>query len=219
MYDVEDIREQFRIRKLHNTTVENGTLELRGVTFEASDEPIFGERNEDYLRAELKWYASRSRDVKDLFKIYGKTVQIWRDCADINDRVNSNYGWCIYSKKRGFQYHHVLDELTLNPSTRQATMIYTHPNMHKASKADYMNDFTCTCYVQYFIRGGVLETYVYMRSNDAIFGYTYDYPWQRVVRDNLIHDLSRRGYHYKPGPIQWSAGSLHIYPRHFGLIK
>ena len=219
MLQPEDIRQLFYRKYIDNEVEENGTLEIRGVTFEASSEPIFGKRSQKYLKAEIAWYREATRDAHKLFELYGKEVEIWKNCMDNFGEVNSNYGWCIWDDERGSQSLNVLAELEKNPSTRQAVMIYTHPNMHYRGRAFGMHDFTCTNTVQYFIRDGYLETYVHMRSQDAVFGYTYDYPWQSYVASDLRLDLRDRGIKLKAKPIVWSVGSLHVYPRHFNLIK
>ena len=82
-----------------------------------------------------------------------------------------------------------------------------------------MSDFICTNNVQYFIRDNKLVTSVYMRSNDAVFGYNNDLAWQKYVRDKLIDDLEVDTYNrYEPGPIFWNVGSFHVYERHFGHV-
>ena len=219
MLTIEDIRKQFK-KKLANRDFEgNGTLELRGISFVASSEPIFGFRNQKYQEAEMLWYKNATRNVHRLYEHYGKEVEIWKNCADRFGEVNSNYGWCITSEARGKQYDKVLDTLDQDQDSRQAVMIYTHPDMHVLSKKNGMHDFTCTNTVQYFLKDDILETYVHMRSNDAIFGYLYDYPWQEWVATRLCLDLQRRGLDAIRGRIQWSVGSFHIYPRHFHLIE
>lgn len=219
MDNYQSIRSAFRKKLADNDVESNGTLELRGISFIGRQEPIFGKRNEAYQEAEMKWYKNANRCVHKLYEYYGKEVAIWKNCADRFGEVNSNYGWCIQSPERNYQYKHVLETLDMDPDSRQAIMIYTHPDMHKIAHRNGMHDFTCTNTVQYFIRNGYLETYVHMRSNDAIFGYIYDYPWQEWVAQRLSLDLQRRGLKAERGPIQWSVGSFHIYPRHFHLIK
>ena len=68
-------------------------------------------------------------------------------------------------------------------------MIYTRPMIWLDAWKNGMNDFICTNNVQYFIRDNKLVTCVYMRSNDAVFGYNNDFAWQKYVRDKLIDDL------------------------------
>jgi thymidylate synthase len=95
-------------------------------------------------------------------------------------------------------------------------MIYTRPSIQMDAVFNGMSDFICTNNVQYFIRDNQLITSVYMRSNDAVFGYNNDYAWQVHVRDKLLEDLVTI---YEPGPIYWNVGSLHVYERHFDQLN
>ena len=125
---------------------------------------------------------------------------------------------CIL-RGNGRQYSHVLNELWDNPNSRRAVMIYTRPDMHTTAFQDGMNDFMCTTHVQYFINGNQLDASVYMRSNDAIFGFINDLAWQQKVLKMLAKDLTHHSRPMKTGKIIWNAGSLHIYERHWDLIK
>ena len=53
-----------------------------------------------------------------------------------------------------------------------------------------------------------------MRSNDVIYGYRNDYAWQQEVLSRLSQDLS-----VKIGQIVWQVQNLHVYERHFKLVK
>jgi thymidylate synthase len=53
-----------------------------------------------------------------------------------------------------------------------------------------------------------------MRSNDVVFGYKNDYAWQQYVLKTLASDLG-----IEPGAIQWQVQNLHVYERHFNLVK
>jgi thymidylate synthase len=139
--------------------------------------------------------------------------KIWEQVSSDNGTINSNYGWCIWSKENHEQYNNVLTELVSNKFTRRAQMIYTRPTMHRDYNIDGMSDFICTTAVQYFIRDDKLISYVTMRSNDAIFGYKGDYHWQKYVLDKLSSDLG-----ICSGDIIWNVGSFHVYERHFNLI-
>ena len=79
-----------------------------------------------------------------------------------------------------------------------------------------MNDHMCTTHVQYFIRDGELHTHVYMRSNDAVFGFNNDYAWQNTVT-HRVADLMDIAVDL--APIVWNVGSLHVYPRHQNLLE
>ena len=64
------------------------------------------------------------------------------------------------------------------------------------------------------IRYGRLEAHVQMRSNDVLFGYRNDYAWQEHVLKLLANKLD-----VQIGNIYWNIGSLHVYERHFDLVK
>ena len=211
--NVESIREEFRDLQERGVT-QDDTYEIINASFTADSGSIFGTPNDKYINAELEWYKSRSRNIYRLFDFYGKEVKIWQDVADKDGNINSNYGWAIYSGQNGHQYTNVWSELSHNPSSRRAVMYYTRPTMHRDGKENGMNDFMCTTHVQYFIRNNYLHTIVNMRSNDAVFGYMNDIAWQRYVTFQLALDLE-----VFVGPIEWNVGSLHIYKRHWHLIK
>jgi thymidylate synthase len=216
MLKVQDIRE-YLIRELQaesfvvdKTGVK--TIEMIGACFEADEPSIFGDVNEEYIQRELEWYKSMSLYVDD---IPGITPAIWKQVASTEGKINSNYGWAIYSEDNGLQYLNVLDELTKNPNSRRAVMIYTRPTMWSDYNHNGMSDFMCTNAVQYMIRDGQLVAVVQMRSNDVVFGYRNDYAWQKYVADMLTCDL---GLDVEP-KIIWNVGNLHVYERHFDKVK
>jgi thymidylate synthase len=185
-------------------------IEIRSASFIADAPAIFGTPNQDYIDREIAWYESQSLNVND---IPGGPPAIWKQVADKNGFINSNYGWCIWSKENGSQYDKVLNELREQPNSRRAVMIYTRPTMWDDYDRDGMSDFMCTNAVQYLRRWGKLFAVVQMRSNDVVFGYKNDYAWQKHVLDKLAAELGD-----VPGDIYWNAGSLHVYERHFHLI-
>lgn len=197
----------------------DGNLELRGVSFDADEDCIFGSPNRDYIDAEIKWYETQDKSVHRLFDIYGKKVKIWEDVCDGNGEVNSNYGWRIYSEEQGNQFDKVFRELVDRPNTRQAILIYQHPEMHLIAG----KDFTCTNAQQFFIEGDTLECVVQMRSQDAVFGYNNDIAWFHHVHTKMINKinevrLSNGEEDLSKGSITMQIGSLHVYPRHQHLL-
>lgn len=193
------------------------TIEILNACFIADEEALFGTVNQEYVARELEWYRSMSLNVED---IPGGPPAIWKQVADVNGIINSNYGWCIYSEENGYQFTKVVEELSKSPLSRRAIMIYTRPSMHIEYNLNGMSDFMCTNTVQYYIRGGQLHASVYMRSNDAIFGYKNDYAWQRYVQKELLDAVNRTNNTvYALGNLYWNVGSLHIYERHFELVE
>ena len=215
MDNVEDIRNEFAwkldMQDFEKDKTGVKTLEIINATFEVDEPTIFGERNEDYIARELEWYEGQSLYVKD---IPGKTPAIWEQVSSANGQINSNYGYLVFGENNYSQYDNVRRELTKNPDSRRANMIYTRPSMHLDAFDSGMSDFICTNNVQYFIRDDELVTCVYMRSNDVIFGFNNDYAWQEYVTKKLAGDLN-----INIGKTYWNVGSLHIYERHFDLVR
>jgi|TARA_B110000908_G_C10169760_1_gene410222 thymidylate synthase len=187
------------------------TIEMIGATFIADEDYVIRKPAYKYIERELEWYKSQSLNVND---IPGETPQIWKSIASTEGMINSNYGWCIYSKENGSQYHNVLRELKNNPNSRRATMIYNRPSMHVDMSRDGMNDFMCTYANTFYIRDGKLESHYLMRSNDAVFGYNNDYAWAKHVQNELASDLG-----VESGKLIWTASNFHVYERHFNFIE
>ena len=217
-YTVEDIREEFANLRLNTEDIENTkTLEIINASFEVTDDYIFCKPNKEYIERELAWYDSQSLNVYD---IKGKIPEIWKRVANKDGFINSNYGWCIYSKENYNQYRNCLRQLIEDSDTRRACMIYTRPSMQYDYNKDGMSDFMCTFATQQVIRDNKLIHMVFMRSCDAIFGFRNDIAHQKQVAYNLIKDLQANGYtELDNEPILiWNAGSLHIYPRHYHFV-
>ena len=192
------------------------TVEIINASFIANQDTIFGEVNKEWVERESQWYHSQSRNVND---IPGGAPQVWKMVATPDGRINSNYGWCLFSPENGDQFHNCALQLEADPLSRRAEMIYTRPSIQQEYNTDGMSDFICTEAVQYFIRDWQLIACVKMRSNDAIFGFKNDLAWQKEVLHLLHARLVGKYPQLEIGPIIWNAGSLHVYERHFHLIK
>ena len=217
---VSDIRDQFAA--LYNdgefVTDKFGgkVIEIVGASFIADEELIFGAVNKEYVERELEWYRSMSLYVND---IPGGAPKIWQQVACRNGRINSNYGWCIWSDQNGNQYNNVVDELVKNSDSRRAVMIYTRPKMWEDYNENGRSDFMCTNDVQYICRNGKISAVVQMRSNDAWAGYRNDFAWQKFVLESVVNDVNAKANtQYKVGDIIWNVGSLHVYDRQFYLV-
>jgi thymidylate synthase len=169
-----------------------------------------------YVNAELTWYLSQDLKINKI----AKHAKIWNDVAATDGTINSNYGWCIFSKHNGAQYENCLRELLTNPESRRAVMIYNRPEMWKDYNRDGMSDFMCTFATQHMIRNGELVTIYNLRSNDFIFGFFNDFYWACWVHTHLLNALRRRKKYssLKSGRMIWIANSLHVYERHFSMI-
>ena len=218
MQTVSDIREHF-IGELNDkafTTDKTGqkTIELIGASFLATEPAIFGEPSAEYIEREIDWYLSGSTNIRD---IYGRNVvppSAWEFAADNHGNINSNYGHLIFSDIYYRQYDNVLTELLENPDSRRASMIYQRPSIWTEYNSNGKSDFICTNAVTYYIRNDELQSVVQMRSNDVVYGYKNDYAWQQYVLETLAKDLG-----IESGFITWQVQNLHVYERHFHLVK
>jgi len=219
--NVADIRAELKRLYQNNEFVIDKTgskmVEIINANFKADEDLIFGEPNPDYIERELQWYKSMSLKVED---IPGGAPAIWKQVAGkTTGEINSNYGFLVWSAHNHDQYYHCLEELIKNRDSRRAIMIYTRPSIQTEYCRDDMSDFICTNTVQYFIRGDKLRCIVNMRSNDAVFGFKNDYHWQRHVQLKLLEELKPTYPTLEADTIDWTAGSLHVYPRHFKFLE
>ena len=206
---VRDVRYVFK-DLYKNLSGERPTLEWVGASFRADEDTIFGRFNSEWFGRERRWYDSESLYVND---IEGTVPSNWKRVAGADGRINSNYGYLLFSPENGNQYENARIELTRNPESRRAVCIYTRPEMWNDYCRDGMDDFVCTNVVQYVLRNGKLIAVVQMRSNDVVFGFKNDFAWQKYVCDMMVADL---GVEF--GCILWQVGSLHIYKRHWWLV-
>lgn len=220
MQKVEDIRQKFKQKLQQEQYVIDKTgvktLELIGESFIADELAIFGTPNHEWHKREIDWYLLQSLNVNDIAEPIPK---IWKKVASSNGEINSNYGFCIFSKENGEQFINVLNELKRNEFSRRAQMIYTRPSMHKDWNRDGMSDFMCCSNTVHLIRDNTLTMFVNFRSSDAVHGYKGDFAWMRFVHNKLYNELLNTYPGLKLGDIIWSAASLHIYEYHFHLLK
>jgi thymidylate synthase len=205
------------------------TIEIIGSSFIADEPAIFGEVNQAYVDAELKWYKSQSTNINTLGEIYGMSPAAWKYSANQYGEINSNYGTIIYSDKYSNQFENALAELLCNPDSRRAQMIYNRPSIWVEYNENGKNDFICTNAQTVYIRDNKLHMVSQMRSNDAIFGYKNDYAWAKYLMQEMVQRYNEENTHVAEtfgndvlltcGDLHWQVMNLHVYERHFNLVK
>jgi thymidylate synthase len=215
MQKVADIRAKLiqKYRDQEFVTDKTGvkTIELIGESFIADEDWIVCKPNLGYIERELEWYKSQSLYVND---IPGETPTIWKQVADKDGKINSNYGYLIWGSGNYDQYENVRNELRTNPNSRRAVMIYNRPSMHYEYNKNGMSDFVCTYANAFSIRDNKLVSHYLMRSNDARYGYGNDVAWCKYVQQQLAIDLD-----VEVGDVIWTATNLHVYSRDFKFIE
>ena len=189
------------------------TIELIAASFLADEPAIFGTPSKEYIKNEIKWYESQSTNIYDI-NPDAEPPEAWRYSANQSGEINSNYGHLIFSDKFYNQFDRVVNELNTNPDGRRSTMVYNRPSIWTEYNENGKNDFICTNAVTYYIRNEELQAVVQMRSNDVIFGYKNDYAWQRYVMDKISKKLG-----IESDFMHWQVQNLHVYERHFHLVK
>ena len=224
---IKDIRKKFiQIYKNNLKYKQPDTLEIINASFIADEPSIFGTVNYEYIRAELQWYLSQSLNVNDLYHGRKKVPEAWKRTANKDGKVNSNYGYLIFSEEQHKQYSCALSWLLDDPQTRRAVMVYNRPSIHWDYNDDMMDDYICTNAVQYYIRNGKMDCVVQMRSNDAVIGYRNDYAWQKFVLEQLCTEYNQlasiesgQEINVKVGTIYWNVANIHVYQRNYNLIE
>lgn len=229
VYTTSDIRDAFiemyknkQYRYIGNEIQQSRTIELQNIHFLADEDWIIRKPNYQYAEKEIIWYNSESLNINDIPG--DKKPGMWVSCATEDGRINSNYGWCVFSKENNNQYENCLNKLVKDCHTREAIMIYNRPSMWNDYNKDGMHDFMCCQNQQYFINEEgdniYLDVIVNFRSNDAVFGYCNDYIWSKYILNELANDISvKLNKTVKPRNIWWNAGSFHVYERHFNHIE
>jgi len=155
--------------------------------------------SEVYAKAEWQWYLSGDPSTEKLGQIYGKIPKIWESMVDDYGEVNSNYG---YQWKRDNQLDKVVEMLSVNQETRQATIsIYDGKEID-----DYNYDTPCTYAIQFTILHGRLDMCVTMRSNDLWFGFCNDQYCFSRLQEMVSNELN-----IEPGVYYHFAHNMHLY--------
>lgn len=181
---------QFTVDDLENNIL---TLKTRDISY-------------TYLAGESLWYWEGRNDVNFISK-FGK---MWSKLTDDGITNNSAYGY-ILKEKHGFnQIEKIIDLLKKDPQTRRAVLNINIPNENVITTKDEM----CTICLNFQIRNNKLNCTGVMRSNDVIFGLTYDFTYFTEIQKYIARKLKIR-----VGSYTHFAMSMHYYDKDLPLIK
>lgn len=166
------------------------------------------ELDHDYLKAEMAWYLSGNLNPDAIIK----ASKFWNKLKNPDGTVNSNYGhFAFYQLINGqSQYAWCLKRLREDKNSRQAVINYNQP-LHKFEDN---KDFVCTLAQLFRIKDNCLDSTVLMRSQDLIYGLSYDLPWFTYVQRKLATDLK-----CQVGVYRQYIASLHVYEKHYGMLE
>jgi thymidylate synthase len=170
--------------------------------------------SQKYLKAEMDWYLSGEKSVDRI----REHSSMWDKIKDVNGEVNSNYGEIVFHQQmpnyNGSQFDWVVESLKQDKDSRQALINFNQPK-HKDTET---KDFVCTLGAQYMIRDNKLEAFTDMRSNDLIYGFSFDFPFFSYVQQKVLEELKETYPDLEMGSNTHTATSLHVYERHFPMI-
>ena len=160
--------------------------------------------NQEYAEYEWDWYLKGDRDAKEI----GERAKIWNQMMiPGSTEVNSNYG---YFWNYNNQLAKVIDELKRNKETRRAIVV--HYILHEIDQYKY--DTPCNNVLNFYIKDDKLYLSVFARSIDLVFVFCNDqYTFAKLMERVSI----KTGY--PVGQMHWFITNLHIYPRHYDMLK
>jgi len=146
---------------------------------------------------ELLWYLSGSDDAM-MIDYY---IKDYSRFAEPDGRVHGAYGPRLYSLRGVNQIENIRKILKRDDSRKSVIQLFSAEDLEKEYK-----DVPCTCTIQFFRRGGKLDLFVSMRSNDAFVGLPHD-----IFSFTMLQEILARDANLEVGNYSHAIGSLHLY--------
>lgn len=165
------------------------------------------EWSSSFAIGELCWHLSGSDDV-DFVAYYAPQ---WREYSDDGERIwGSCYGRKIFEEPHPDepQWDQVKRLLQRDIDSRRAVLTLAKPDAHPVAR----KDLPCISSIQFIVRDQRLHCFGVMRSNDVIWGLSYDVFFMTMLQEVLARELD-----LALGWYEHYAASLHVYERHFEL--
>jgi thymidylate synthase len=160
--------------------------------------------NKDYADYEWDWYLKGDRDATEI----SERAKIWKQMmVPGTTEVNSNYG---YFWNYNDQLNRIIEDLKTNKETRRAIVV--HYNLDELDRYKY--DTPCNDVLNFYIQDDKLQLTVFARSIDLVYGFCNDqYTFAKLME--LVSEKTG----YEVGDMHWFITNLHIYPRHYNMLK
>jgi thymidylate synthase len=159
----------------------------------------------NYIKREIAWYIRA--DAYDTS--IAEHAKIWGPMINSAGRINSCYGEYWFLRDTGVNY--IVRELTADPFSRRAVIpMFGVTQQHHID----VRDVPCTTNIEFRLRGGKLNCRFVMRSQDAVLGLGNDLP-----AFSFLQEVVARLLGVELGTLTISVGSLHVYEKHFEMMK
>lgn len=167
---------------------------------------------------EFLWYWQGKNDLKTML-YYNRRMASF---SDDGEHLNSAYGLRLMGKKYWIhgddpvsQWETCKKTLIDDPDSRRAVMLINDQVDQRAATYVGSKDVPCTLSLQFFIRYGMLYLHANMRSNDVIWGLPYDLFSFTLLQECMMLELRESMSSLELGSYFHTAGSMHVYERHF----
>lgn len=173
--------------------------------------------NYGFAVGELCWYLRGDEDLATM-EYYNKRMPAF---SDDGKTLRSAYGKRVFNEMimKKSQFELVVDELMKDPDSRRATVHINEPYDLYVATTTGTKDVPCTMTMQFFIREKKLYLHVLMRSNDVIWGLPYDVFSFTMFQEAMLGILNAKGMELTLGEYYHTAGSIHLYERHFDMAR
>lgn len=158
--------------------------------------------NLPFMFSEAAWILSGSNRASEV----SKYMKVYYNFSDDGIFLRGAYGPKIID-----QLGYVVDSLEKDKDSRQAVI-----NIWRERPAQ-TKDMPCTISMQFLIRQNKLHMVTTMRSQDIVLGFTYDIFTFSMVAKAVQLLLRTRDVNVSLGNLYVTAGSLHLYERHFDI--
>lgn len=160
--------------------------------------------NYSFMFGEAAWICSGSNWLDDLTPF----MRRYSDFSDDGVFLNGAYGVKVVE-----QAAYVTETLVKDEYSRQAII-----NIWRERPAS-SKDIPCTVNMQFFIRHGLLNAVVNMRSQDAVLGFSYDVFTFSAVAGLIRTLLFKKGAKVELGQLHVNVGNFHVYESHFEKLN
>lgn len=175
--------------------------------------------NYGFSVGEFLWYWQGREDL-EMMQHYNKRM---KDFSDDGKTLNSAYGkrlmtnWVVPTVHGPSQWQACVQTLLADSDSRRAVMLINRAEDEIKAATVGSKDVPCTLSLQFFVRDNKLNLHVVMRSNDIIWGLCNDLFSFTLFQECMLLDLRKHAQFetLELGSYYHTAGSLHLYERHF----
>lgn len=168
----------------------------------------------------MTYYNKRMPQFSDdgftLNSAYGYRTRV--KCLEVN-RKPVGVGGCsepVYATQWMAAKKTLLDD----PDSRRALLVIGEPSDYAAGAYRPSKDLPCTLSLQFFVRDDQLRLHTTLRSNDIVWGLPYDLFSFTLLQECMMLELREAGMKdLQLGPYTHTAGSMHVYERHFAMAS